>query len=195
MKGRIRGTEGWTAINEDEDVVSASATQEVVFVSHRRTDLGAAEHVAECIASYGLRAYLDDKDPAVDGDRPGLIDYLLDVIRKSAGLIVVASAETAGSWWVPGEVFAAHGNGSRIGTYRLRSVALENLPSYLRHDWPIMVDHEGLHTWCERFKEAALYQKGNLLQENVDKVTGRDSGDFYSNFTDGVDGIRISRQR
>lgn len=193
MRGRIFGPDGQVAVTEDRDfsVLSSSQT-DMIFISHRRTDLREAEAVAECIATYGLRAYLDENDPEINGDRPGLIDYLLEVIRKTSGLIVVASAKTAGSWWVPGEVFAAHGNGRLLGTYRLDSVSLEKLPSYLRYDWPIMDSHDGLRTWCKKFRDARTYGRTPFLLEAL-KREDIDPADFYGSFVDGEGGVRISR--
>ena len=195
MRGRIFGPDGQTEVKEAHDFVAPSSSQtDLIFVSHRHADLPEAEAVAQCIATYGLRAYLDANDPDVNGDKPGLIDYLLEIIRESSGLIVVASAKTKGSWWVPGEVFAAHGNGSLLGTYRLASVPLEKLPSYLRYDWPIMDSHGGLHTWCEKFRNAKAHRRDMFLQEELEAV-GINPADFYGSFVDGKGGIRISRQR
>lgn len=205
MRGRIFEAAGTRRITDAEDLVEASSTQaDLIFVSHQRDDLRDAEEVAECIVNCGLRAYLDDRDPAVDGDGPRLIDYLLGVIHRSPGLIVVASALTHASWWVPGEVFAAHDNGSLLGTYRLSSVSLRALPTYLRYRWPIMENHDGLHTWCRQFRSALPYRRrpagggrlrrSSLLTEEVAKVTGRDPGDFYGRFTDGHGGIRIFQE-
>lgn len=196
MRGRIFGPEGLTTIREDEDFVAASSSQpDWIFVSHRRADLEQAEDVAKCISTYGLRAYLDERDPTVDGDSPGLIDYLLEVIHRSSGLVVVASARTVGSWWVPGEVFAAHDNGSLIGTYRLPSIALRDLPSYLLYDWPIMDSHWGLHTWCEQFKKVEVYAMFTALNEGLTKASRViDQDKFYDSFVNGSGGIRIHRR-
>lgn len=194
MRGCIFGPDGQTLVTEDHDFVALASSQtDLIFVSHRRADLHKAKAVAKCISTCGLSAYLDANDLEVNGDRPGLIDYLLEIIRKSSGLIVVASAKTEGSWWVPGEVFAAHDNGSLLGTYRLASVSLDDLPSYLRYDWPIMDSHDGLHTWCKQFQNARIYRRATFLREGV-RAAGIDLGDFYGSFVDGKGGIRISRQ-
>lgn len=191
MKGRIFGPDGPIEITEESDLSTLSS---MIFVSHRRTDLSRAEEVARCIATYGLTPYLDEEDPEVNGDRPGLINHFLMIIHQSSGLIVVASAETYKSWWVPGEVFAGHDNGSLIGTYRLPSVSLDNLPSYLRYDWPIMKDHDGLHTWCQKFKEVSPFRQpsSSFLTEAANRA-GIHPEDFYGKFTNGQDGIEIFR--
>ena len=199
MKGQIFGPGDKHSLSEDRNFVDGVwPPGNLIFVSHRHDDLDEAEKVARCIASCGLEAYLDEQDPSVQQDGPGLIDYLLEIIHKSSGLIVVASAKTKESWWVPGEIFSAHDNGSLIGTYQLPSVSIDELPSYLKYDWPVMENHEGLQDWCDKFKGAKGTQLafqtmriGNTVLESrrqaVDKI--------YDSFVDGRNGIRIMRKQ
>lgn len=119
------------------------------FISHKSTDISAAQEAASILHDAGLVGYLDHWDPNVSGDSPDLEDYLREVIRETPSMLTVVSPSTSLSWWVPFEVGVARETESQIATYLLISPGSPKLalPSYLRK-WPILASRRALQGWA-----------------------------------------------
>ena len=128
----------------------SARVQHEIFVSHQRQDLETARQLAILLSRNGHPCYLDDLDPQVDGDSPGLEGYLRQVIGTSQALLAVVSQNTVASWWVPMEIGVALDREKHIGTYLVNRL---KLPSYL-WGWPVMHSLDETATWANHTKRS-----------------------------------------
>ena len=75
-----------------------------IFLSYTRRDLKIAEEFADYLRRQGNDVYFDDWDDDVQGDTPGLVDYIREELEKSRRLAVLLTPNCQLSWWVPLEV-------------------------------------------------------------------------------------------
>ena len=106
-----------------------------VFLSHKMEDKDSTYDIARALASRGISAYVDFVDPQANAEDPNLESYLRGIIHSCKSMLVVVTAKTINSWWVPFELGVALDNDKLVGTV-LRGRPGE-LPSYLLN-WPVM---------------------------------------------------------
>ena len=165
-----------TQINLSRSAGMGSArNQPQIFVSHQRRDLETAKRVAAAISRGGPACYLDDLDPLVDGDSPGLERYLREVIGNSEALLAVVSNYTVTSWWVPMEIGVALDRSKHIGTYLAEAT---DLPSYLWR-WPVMDTARLASKWADDATRAdpeayyRVWRELTRLEKSVENITVR----------------------
>lgn len=121
-----------------------------VFVSHKKEDQYIASSVADRLKRNGADVYLDVIDPDAHKAGDDLADYLRDALSKCTDLMVVVSARTKESWWVPWEIGVASEK-----EYPLSTFAGENceLPLYLKK-WPYLRTLPDVDTYVDVSKAA-----------------------------------------
>ena len=128
-----------------------------VFISHKGEDIRIGESVGDALQRSGLSGYLDRWDPAVEGDSPGLENYLQCIIRETKTILAIVTENTPLSWWVPFEIGVARETDSQIATFlgiNTFSTTKIELPSYLKK-WPILVSTTSLQIWARRLAGAS----------------------------------------
>ena len=119
-----------------------------VVVSHRSGDEEVAEEVARCVGACGLTVWVgsDYLDP--DDDGPQMAYKIRRVIARSYCLMVVVTAATKSSWWVPFEIGIASETARYVSVY---GDLVVDLPSFLV-GWPRVRNHGELREWCDEVK-------------------------------------------
>ena len=107
-----------------------------VFISHKSTDMEAAEAVANYLMSNNIDVYLDKMDPGLqqkvdENDSQGIVDSINAAIKCSTHIIVLVSDQTKESWWVPYEVGFSKSEGKNIASALLVGY-VDGFPDYLK---------------------------------------------------------------
>lgn len=120
------------------------------FISHKGDDLSLAEILGMLLHVSGIKSYLDQWDPEVDGDSIELETYLRGIIRDTPSILAVITENTTTSWWVPFEIGVARETESHIATFIQvdeNRTDPKELPSYLRA-WPILASYNEVTAWA-----------------------------------------------
>lgn len=106
------------------------------FISHSSKDYKEAEQIADLLAKESLdqTIYLDRRDNLVDGDKPGLENYLSKVIAKSKTLVLLASENSKGSWWVGWELGIAYSEKLLRAVFLINGYSGQDLPNFLQEN-------------------------------------------------------------
>ena len=124
-----------------------------VFVSHKQEDEDLALEVYRCIETYGLKPWIDIKDPTITGDGPDLDAKIQGIIVNSFSLLAVVSDATQHSWWVPFEVGIAFDEQCLLASFVKAPTDRLKLPSFLSKH-PRLKNHSpDLHNWCEDIRD------------------------------------------
>ena len=105
-----------------------------VFISHSSTDDRLARKIYDRLTKvHGIKCYLDDLDPDLQGAR-NVTDVILQRLEECSYLMAVVTTNTKASWWVPFEIGVARRAPRYITTFTNLSYTL---PAYLK-EWPIL---------------------------------------------------------
>ena len=89
-------------------VIAKSASDMMVFMSHKTGDLEAEREARYISAEHRVQVYMTEWDDNVQGDSNELPDHIMTAIRKSNGFLVNVIAEIAVSMWIGYEIGGAH---------------------------------------------------------------------------------------
>ena len=171
----VNGTRDDTASLSYRSGMRSSQVRHEIFVSHQRQDVETARQLAILLSRNGHPCYVDDLDPQVDGDSPGLEGYLRQMIGNGQALLAVVSRNTVASWWVPMEIGVALDREKHIGTYLVNRI---ELPSYLWL-WPVMDSFGEAATWANHAKRSQpeayhqVWRDLSFRQKSVSNITVR----------------------
>lgn len=127
----------------------------MIFISHRQADTEAATELYKAITSRGIPAYLDVLDPSIKSAEQ-ITDHIIGALNKCTHVIVVFSANTAGSLWVPFELGAAYQANKGIGTWLISKVTL---PEYLQA-FPVMETSAHLGAYISEYQSGTVKTAG-----------------------------------
>lgn len=104
-----------------------------VFISHQKKDSDVARKIADYLEDAGIDTYFDQYDSSIDRSDPeSVVNAIRAGIENSTHMIVVFSPNTFDSMWVPWEIGYAYRSPVTLGVLRLKGVAKEKLPEYLK---------------------------------------------------------------
>lgn len=104
-----------------------------VFISHQKNDSDVARKIADYFEDAGVDTYFDQYDSSIDRTDPkSVVNAIRTGIENSTHMIVIFSLNTFGSMWVPWEIGYAYRSPVILGALRLKGVAKDKLPEYLK---------------------------------------------------------------
>lgn len=104
-----------------------------VFISHQKKDSKEAEVVANYLLNAGIDIYFDQYDKSIDRSEPySVVNAIKRGIENSSHMLVLFSPNTFESMWVPWEIGYAYNSPVALNVLRLKGVAKEKLPEYLK---------------------------------------------------------------
>lgn len=130
-----------------------------VFISHKSEDMKFAEIWAKILRKRNFNIYFDKYDPCIN-DSPDRAKRIQSEIETSTDLLVIITANTQTSWWVPFEIGLSTANDIRIVSWVDKKYP--QLPSFIRK-WPIIDSEEKLSIYLEHLEK----NKTQLLTENT----------------------------
>lgn len=104
-----------------------SASETMVFLSHKTGDTKAVVEARYIADRYGVRVYMAEWDDRVHRESAGLPDYIMNAIRKSDGFLLNVIPEIGTSLWIGYEIGGAHA--MRKSRARIMLEPVGNLPS------------------------------------------------------------------
>lgn len=116
-------------------VASKDEKGKCVFISHKSSDIDAAQEVAEYLMKNDIDVYLDKLDAGLqkatrDKDSQGIVNSINRALMCSTDILVLVSNQTQTSWWVPYEVgYAKKGNKQIASALLVGNV--DGFPDYL----------------------------------------------------------------
>lgn len=130
-----------------------------IFISHKEEDSGPAQYVCHILNELGVKAYLDllEGDLLLKGEE--LTNHIKNRLNSCTDLLVIMSANTSKSWWVPFEIGMASQKDFPIVTYLINNV---ELPDYLTY-WPALKKTEDLYKYVRAkyaiINESSIFSK------------------------------------
>lgn len=117
-------------------VASKEEKGKCVFISHKSSDIDAAQQVAEYIMGNGIDVYLDKLDAGLqkatrENDAQGIVNSINRALMCSTDILVLVSNQTQASWWVPYEVGYAKKGNKEIASALLTG-NVNGFPDYLK---------------------------------------------------------------
>lgn len=104
-----------------------------VFISHQKNDSDAAGTIADYLQDAGIDVYFDKYDNSINRSDPqSVVSAIKRGIENSSHMLVLFSPNTFGSMWVPWEIGYAYNSSIALGVLRMKGVAKEKLPEYLK---------------------------------------------------------------
>ena len=104
-----------------------------VFISHQKNDSDIANKIADYLLDAGIDIYFDQYDKSIDRSNPeSVVTAIKRGIENSSHMLVLFSNNTFGSMWVPWEIGYAYASPVTLGVLRLKGVAKDKLPEYLK---------------------------------------------------------------
>ena len=104
-----------------------------VFISHQKKDSDIARKIADYLEDAGIDTYFDQYDSSIDRSNPeSVVNAIRTGIENSTHMIVVFSSNTFDSMWVPWEIGYAYNTQIALNVLRLKGVAKDKLPEYLK---------------------------------------------------------------
>ena len=104
-----------------------------VFISHQKKDSDAARAIADYLQDAGIDVYFDQYDNSINRSDPqSVVSAIKRGIENSSHMLVLFSPNTFGSMWVPWEIGYAYNSPITLGVLRMKGVAKETLPEYLK---------------------------------------------------------------
>lgn len=104
-----------------------------VFISHQKKDSKEAEVVANYLLNAGIDIYFDQYDKSIDRSDPhSVVNAIKRGIENSSHMLVLFSPNTFESMWVPWEIGYAYNSPVALNVLRLKGVAKDKLPEYLK---------------------------------------------------------------
>ena len=119
-----------------ENKVVQNNSKVCVFISHKSSDMDAAEVVARYLMLNNIDVYLDKKNSDLqkktkEKDAQGIVDSIEKALKCSTHILILVSDQTKESWWVPYEV-----GYSKKGKKKIASALLvgyvDDFPDYLK---------------------------------------------------------------
>lgn len=132
-----------------------------VFISHRTIDDYLAQVIHDHLTkTHGIECFLDQNAGIIQPEHvTRVITRALDLCSH---LMVVITAETRDSWWVPFEIGYATSRNRAIASYT--NYAQEKLPEYL-WGWPILENLSELNQFARLYKQNRAGAR-ELIQED-----------------------------
>ena len=104
-----------------------------VFISHQKKDSDVAAKIADYLLDAGIDVYFDQYDSSINrADPNSVVNAIRTGIENSSHMLVLFSPNTFGSMWVPWEIGYAYRSPVTLGVLRLKGVAKDKLPEYLK---------------------------------------------------------------
>lgn len=104
-----------------------------VFISHQKKDSDIARKIADYLEDAGIDTYFDQYDSSIDRSNPeSVVKAIQTGIENCTHMIVVFSLNTLDSMWVPWEIGYAYNTQIALNVLRLKGVAKDKLPEYLK---------------------------------------------------------------
>ena len=109
---------------------------ECVFLSHQQKDKDVCRKIADYFMAADIDVYFDEDDEDLkiyrQQNRPnGVVDSIKKGINNSSHMLVIVSANTIHSKWVPWEVGYGY-DSTDLGVLTLKGIKDEDLPDYLK---------------------------------------------------------------
>jgi hypothetical protein len=146
-----------------------------VFVSHKQEDSSAATRVAGVLrAAPNVDVYIDVLDSQLRKSADDLTDYLRRQLGNCTHLMVVMSALTRESWWVPFEIGLATERAYPISTFATEAASL---PEYLKK-WPYLLTPQDLTAYIR----VATQTRPSVLAKGLREATRSERGSYASEF-------------
>lgn len=107
-----------------------------VFLSHQRSDKNEAEKIAEYLKSCGINVYFDkfDKDlqqAVADNNPKGVVAAIKKGVAASSDMLVLVSANTLRSEWVPFEIGYGY-DALEVKALTLKGIKSKDIPDYIK---------------------------------------------------------------
>lgn len=104
-----------------------------VFISHQKKDSDIARVIADYLEDAGIDTYFDQYDSTINRSDPqSVVKAIRYGIENSTHMLVVFSPNTFESMWVPWEIGYAYNSPVALNVLRLKGVAKDKLPEYLK---------------------------------------------------------------
>lgn len=104
-----------------------------VFISHQKKDSDAAKNIADYLQDAGIDVYFDQYDKSINRSDPqSVVNAIKRGIENSSHMLVLFSPNTLESMWVPWEIGYAYNSVVKLNVLRLKGVAKDKLPEYLK---------------------------------------------------------------
>ena len=134
--------------NLAEQVVrTKTATDKIVFMSHKTGDWQAEREARRIVRLHGVMVYMAEWDDNVEDDSDELPVYIMNAIRKCDGFLVNVTAAIRISMWIGYEIGGAHA--MQKPRARIMYNWIRNLPSVVRAlEW--LGDREELDEWISK---------------------------------------------
>lgn len=119
-----------------ENKIESKSGKPCVFISHRSSDMEAAEAIAKYLKFNDIDVYLDKLDDelqekAKEENAKGIVDAINEGLKYSTHILVLISDKTRESWWVPYEVGYSKKGEKKIASALLTGY-VEGFPDYLK---------------------------------------------------------------
>lgn len=140
----------------EHQIASKIESRACVFISHKSSDMEAAEAVANYLMSNDIDVYLDKLDAGLqkkteEMDAKGIVESINKALKCCTHIIVLVSDQTKESWWVPYEVGYSKNGEKKIASALLTGY-IDGFPDYLKIERTIKC--------ADEFKAYALEIKG-----------------------------------
>lgn len=102
-------TEYTERFSADAEVLRKSATDQMVFLSHKTNDHGAEQEAKRIAVTHRVYVYMAEWDDHIsDTGSEQMPDYIMEKLKLSNGFLVYVSSKIAISMWVGYEIGGAH---------------------------------------------------------------------------------------
>lgn len=142
-----------------------------VFISHQKNDSKLASDIHFQLRLQNVEAYLDVFDDTLVSDSQALTEHLKNIVRDSSDILVVMSASTKASWWVPFEIGIAANQDLPTVTFLQDSVSL---PGYLDY-WPRLKNLSDISKYVSARKNRMQEEVRKNLDSSVEMFSRRSS--------------------
>ena len=117
-------------------VASKEEKGKCVFISHKSSDIDAAQQVAEYLMDNDIDVYLDKLDAGLqkatrENDAQEIVNSINRALMCSTDILVLVSNQTQASWWVTYEVGYAKKGNKEIASALLTG-NVDGFPDYLK---------------------------------------------------------------
>ena len=156
-----------------ESKIESKNEKPCVFISHRSSDMKAAEAIAKYLKSNDIDIYLDKLDgelqeKAKEEDAKGIVEAINEGLKYSTHILVLISDRTRESWWVPYEVGYSKKGEKKIASALLMGY-VEGFPDYLKIEKTIKSPEE-FETYAKDIRFESL-RDGFLAEYVIESVS------------------------
>ena len=134
-----------------------------VFISHKKDDAALALEIQREFIKNGVSSYLDVLDSKITNDGKELTEHIKNNLNSCSDIIVVMTADTKYSWWVPFEIGMSAQGDMPTASFLSADVTL---PSYLSY-WPQLKSIGDIDTYI-------------AVRKRVEQTINKQLGSYYT---------------